>query len=205
MNDNSQRIGGPSGSRLDRAIDRAVRDMMHVDPRPGFRHRVFARLEPASARSVVFPRFAMVFGALAVVLLAMVVVIRDRRPDAGVDSVQHGAAPVQTVAGGAVTSPTPTVTAPAPATSSHVRRSGDRPTRRVTREAIPMPRVTNVFGTRTTGAAAAAVPDMDAVWPATLPDSRDEHASPIAPLVIPPVEAPAPIVIAPLNRRGPGL
>ena len=35
--------------RLDHAIDRAVRDMMQVDPRPGLRHRVANRLAEVEA------------------------------------------------------------------------------------------------------------------------------------------------------------
>jgi hypothetical protein len=201
MNDNSRRMGGSIESHLDRAIDRAVRDMMDVDPRPGFRHRVLGRLDPSSARWTLVPRFAMTAGALAAVVLAVFVIGRDRGHDAGTDATPSRPPAVQSAARDAG----PAVSTPAAATPPQRRRGdpGRRP-RRLTREPIPIPRVANVFGTRTNGIAAAAVPESDAVWPASLPDTRGEQPSPIAPIVIPPIESPAPIVIPPLNPRGPG-
>jgi len=59
MTDTPRRLGIASETRLDRAIDRAVRDMMHVDPRPGFRRRVLARLDPEPVQSM-FSRVAVV-------------------------------------------------------------------------------------------------------------------------------------------------
>jgi hypothetical protein len=66
-----------------------------------------------------------------------------------------------------------------------------------------MPHVTNVFGNRP-GTVAAATVDADALWPAAAPQRHEEVAGELPPLVIPRVEPPAPIVIAPLNPRGPG-
>ena len=65
-----------------------------------------------------------------------------------------------------------------------------------------MPRVADIFGTRTTAIAAAADPTADAVWTApAAPDVEDSLAAP-APLVVSPVGVPPiatpPIVIAPL-------
>ena len=70
MTDIPRRLGGPSHSRLDHAIDRAVRDMMHVDPRPGFRRRVLAHLGPEPVHSSVRSRFVFAAAALAVLVLA---------------------------------------------------------------------------------------------------------------------------------------
>lgn len=192
-------------SRLDRAIDRAVRNMVHVDPRPGFRGRVFARLEAAPARRAAWPQLTMAAGALALVLLAVFVAARASRWNAGGERVQHAAPAAQHAERTIAPSAPPTVAAPhAPARAPHVQRERtSRAAARSTREPIPLPRITNVFGTPSNGAAAASVPDTDAVWPAALPDARGEHANPIPPLVIPPIESPAPIVIAPLIPRGP--
>ena len=61
--------------RLDHAIDRAVREMVQVDPRPGLRHRVANRLakaEAPGAASLVtfaFPRPYAVIAAAAAVLV----------------------------------------------------------------------------------------------------------------------------------------
>ena len=44
-------------ARVDRAIDRAVREMMQVDPPPGLRRRVLARLNDSTERrSYLLPR-----------------------------------------------------------------------------------------------------------------------------------------------------
>jgi hypothetical protein len=64
---------------LDDAIDRAVREMMSVDPARGLESRVLARLE--SPRPVLFTtaRFASA-AALAAVVLAAIFLVRDPEP-----------------------------------------------------------------------------------------------------------------------------
>jgi hypothetical protein len=56
----------------DAAIDRAVREIMSAEPRPGFRQRVFARLSREPQRSALWswPRLAIgAVGALAIILV----------------------------------------------------------------------------------------------------------------------------------------
>jgi hypothetical protein len=189
MTDIPRRLGGPSESRLDAAIDRAVRDMMHVDPRPGFRRRVLARLDPERVRSSAFSRVALTGTALAILILAVMVIVSDRRSELPPTLVQREASPAPTV--------------PQPATPARQTPPARQRVPSLTRERIPMPRVTNVFGNGRSGVAAAAV-DADAVWTAPAPPLREELPGELAPLVIPPIEPPAPLVIPPLNPRGPG-
>jgi hypothetical protein len=197
MSDIPRRLA--SESRLDRAIDRAVRDMMHVDPHPGFRSRVLARLEPEPARFAMVMRLAIVAGALAVLVLGVMVIRPDRRSDLPGNIAQETTPRAQSAPQGAVSRK-----APAGGTNTAATRvRGRRPRgERLTSEPISMPPVTNVFGDRS-GAAAASV-GADTVWPAPPPETQDERSAAPAPLVIPPLEPPAPIVIPPLNSRGPG-
>ena len=190
---------GTPASRLDRAIDRAVRDMMHADPRPGFRRRVAARLEREPIRSSMFSRIAIPAAALAVLVLAVVAMrwnaqtptsatqqqARSTRvPDTHLPSARVEAANPQ---------PPPSVRTP--------NRAPDR--RRLSSEPITMPRVTNVFATDKNAVAATSV-DADTLWPAPAPETHDDRQIGLAPLVIPALQPPPPIVIPPINLRGPG-
>jgi hypothetical protein len=186
---------GPHESRLDRAIDRAVRKMMHVDPPPGLRRRVLSRLDPrAGERRLFVPGYA--WGAAALVILIVAVMFtRD-----------HRSAPVAVVPQPSVVANEPTplrepsaVPPKAPATRTPPSQS---PSPRMTRETIPIPRIANVFGSRTGNVSAAAESGVEAVWP-----GAETPSSPVTPLVIPPltpapIETP-PIVIPPLVIAAP--
>ena len=69
---------------LDKAIDRAVREMLDVEPRADLRARVVARIdEPRSSFQLAVPslqRFALVVGAAAVLVLVLVLVRRAEPP-----------------------------------------------------------------------------------------------------------------------------
>ena len=67
-----------------------------------------------------------------------------------------------------------------------------------------MPRVRNVFGDGRNAAGATSTDAADTVWPASTEAVHPEPPSGPTPLVIPALEAPAPIVIAPLTPREPG-
>ena len=192
MTDIPRRLGGPSESRLDRAIDRAVRDMIHLDTRPGFRRRVLAHLDPGPVTSAMLSRVVFAAAALAVLILAIMVMVPGRRSEGPPAVAQRESAPVQT----APQAPAP-VTTPVQRPHRHPQTSG------VTRERIPMPRVSNVFGDRKHGAAATSI-ESDSVWPASPAATHTEPPGAPPPLVIPPLQIPAPIVIAPLTPRGPG-
>jgi hypothetical protein len=79
-------------SRLDAAIDRAVRDLMRAEPRAGLRERVLAELAGEPARTVWWPRVA--FGSAAAVVAVVVVLMMLNRPaPPPVDRTIAGAVP----------------------------------------------------------------------------------------------------------------
>ena len=197
MNNDSPWTASPK-SPLDRAIDRAVRKMMHVDPPPGLRRRVLSRLESRAAERRPFvPRYA--WGAAALVILIVAVMFtRDHRTE-----------PVAVVRQPSVVANGPTALrepSAAPPQAPPKRTSPSQvPSHGVTRETIPMPRIANVFGTRTASVSAATESSVEAVWPGA-ENPAENPSSSVAPLVITPltpapIETPAivipPLVIAP--------
>ena len=188
---------GPHESPLDRAIDRAVRKMMHVDPPPGLRRRVLSRLETHVAQHRLFvPRYAWGAAALLILIVAVMFTQDDRT-----EPVALG--PPPSVATQESTPPREPSAAPPRAPLPAPRTTASRvPSPGVTRERIPMPRIANVFGTRTAGVSAAAESGVEAVWP-----GADNPSNAVAPLVITPL-TPAPIdtpaiVIPPLVIAAP--
>jgi hypothetical protein len=159
-------------ARIDRAIDRAVREMMQVDPPPGLRRRVLARLNDTDQRRGFFlPRYA--FAVMAVVVLIVSFTLMPERSEPPTPP----RAPV-------IATPAP---APAiePAIQTKIATAPvATPSSDITRERIRMPRVTNVFGNRPGEVSAA-----------TIDGGKREIVAP--PLTIVPLSA-RPIVIAPL-------
>jgi hypothetical protein len=108
-----------AGSHLDAAIDRAVREMMSVEPRADLRQRVMAELVEKPSRAALWPRFA--FGSAALAAAAIVVLMLVNRPaDPPVDqtsaSTQPATAPGSTgEATGPATGTAPKVVARGPA------------------------------------------------------------------------------------------
>jgi hypothetical protein len=196
MNNDSS-WAGRHDSPLDRAIDRAVREMVQVDPPPGLRRRVLARLEggarPSSRISV---RYAWAAAAF-MILIAAVMFTRDR--STGPLTIESASQTAAVTAPAAANRP-PAVVPPPRSTTPRAAAS------RTTREDIPMPRVTNVFGSQSPGVAAASDNGVEAVW--TPPASNaPEHPDAVPPLLIPPliaapIETPA-IVIPPLATAAP--
>jgi hypothetical protein len=82
-------------SHLDAAIDRAVRDLMSVEPRAGLRERVLAELTGEPVRAAWWPRLALGSAAIAVVV-AVVLMIGSRPPQRPVDRTIAGATPPTT-------------------------------------------------------------------------------------------------------------
>jgi hypothetical protein len=192
-----------SQSRIDRAIDRAVRDIMQVDPRPGFRRRVMERLEPEPIRSSIVFRIALATGAVALLVVALMLVVPNRRSPlpTGISSTTTQQAQTGPHTAGPPRQPTHETASvpperPAPLDPRPIPRRSGRPT--------AMPRVANVFGDRNSAVAAASVA-ADTVWPAPAPETHEDRNEGLPPLVIPSVQPPAPIVIPPINARGPGL
>jgi hypothetical protein len=65
-------------SHLDAAIDRAVRELMTVEPRADLQRRVMAEITHAPARAALWPRLA--FGSAALALAVVVLFMFARRP-----------------------------------------------------------------------------------------------------------------------------
>jgi hypothetical protein len=143
MNNDSS-WAGHHDTALDRAIDRAVRDMMQVDPPPGLRRRVLSRLAGTPARrSFVSAPYAWAAAALMILVVGMSVA-RNRTIEPAATKV----ATSQPVPTSAPDRPAPQVQAPVrPLPSPPVPNRGTK-SPRVTNEAIRMPRVRNVFGPR---------------------------------------------------------
>jgi hypothetical protein len=167
--------------RLDRAIDRAVRELMQVDPAPGLRRRVLSRIN-APVEPRVFPVMRYGFAAAALVAIALSVTLMPGHvepptpPKAPSPLVATGVPPVDLEALQS------TATATGPSAAIPAKSQG------ISKERIPMPRITNVFGDRPSGVSAATVrePARIRIAPETL-----------APLTIVPLSA-RPIVIEPV-------
>ncbi len=78
MSDTTNRTG-PHPTRIDEAIDRAVREIMHREPPPGLRRRVLARLDAPAPRAWVAPRIAFAAAAVLIVVVATVLMLRNNR------------------------------------------------------------------------------------------------------------------------------
>jgi hypothetical protein len=197
MNNDSS-WAGRHDSPLDLAIDRAVRDMMQVDPAPGLRRRVLSQLQrPSAQRPQLALRFGWMAGAVAIVLATLIYTSSRSTAPATVNPASSQATTVPQPAPDAdVGIPPVAIVAP---TAPRVRPRG-------THEAIAMPRVANVFEpSRRAAAAAATTESGDIIWPtpaAVPPDSGALAPLVIAPLTAAPIET-APIVIAPLQTAAP--
>ncbi len=79
-------------SHLDAAIDRAVRDLMSVEPRAGLRERVLAELTGEPARAAWWPRLALGSAAVAAAAVVLLMIV-NRPPEQPVDRTIAGATP----------------------------------------------------------------------------------------------------------------
>ena len=170
-------------ARLDRAIDRAVRETMQVDPAPGLRRRVLSRVNAPAERRGLLPGMRYAFAAMAAVV---VTVMSFTLIPGQVEPPPAPKAPLPIVASG----PPPIDLEALLSTSTVSGPSVSIPTNsgRISREPIRMPRVTNVFGSERSGVSAATVrePGVRRLAPETL-----------APLTIVPLSA-RPILMEPL-------
>jgi hypothetical protein len=163
-------------ARIDRAIDRAVRDMMQVDPPLGLRRRVLSQIaEPKRRQSYLLPGFALV--ALVVVGIISMTVLHE-----------HADAPTPPKAPSIVATGIPVIAPPASGTIEAAPTSPQvAGRRRISRERIPMPRVSNVFGS---GRAEVAATSTDA--------TRSNRGGLVRPI---PEQSLPPLTIVPLSER----
>jgi hypothetical protein len=194
--------------RLDHAIDRAVRDMVQVDPPPGLRQRVAHRLADADA-SGAWPsafafgrRSAILATAAAVVLVfAAFVWLREPAPRPEADVVQSSPAASPDAA-----QPSPPVSGSAPAqeplpVAPATHAEGPTAPR------IP-PARDGIFGERSGRVRAANVAaardllvDADLVIEPALP-LVDGGIQPLEPITIEPIRL-APLAIRPVTLNAP--
>ena len=135
-------------SELDRAIDRAVRDLMGGEPRADLRERVLSELAGTSARATLWPRFAFGLVAAAAVLVIAVqfadrpaerpaeatiaaTAARDGRPRTDGTPLTPGIVPPP------IPPRPPRVTGPAPTTPPRRPIVDDRPIQAASIEAAP--------------------------------------------------------------------
>jgi hypothetical protein len=113
---------------LDAAIDRAVRDLMSVDPPADLRDRVLAEISGVSTRAALWPRFALASVALAVAVAIAFKVFQPASPASPPETTIAGtrAQPAQDVP--AAPPPTPTLPKASPrATAVRTPATEDRP------------------------------------------------------------------------------
>jgi hypothetical protein len=195
--------------RLDRAIDRAVRDMVQIEPRPGLGRRVAERIErPARGwfafgqRSRGAPRWIPTLAALATLTVLLTSFALYRRPILA-------PAPAPQLAGSAPqTSP---ATAADPAAPERVTRPSEPPVSAATRAAAPRTSpaggrpgtAASIFGQRTGRVSAANIERA----PEAAPQGDTETESfpglpgvvaPLAPITIAPIQV-APITLSPVT------
>ncbi|MBW8894789.1 MAG: hypothetical protein JF613_01195, partial [Acidobacteria bacterium] len=124
-------------TRIDRAIDRAVRDMMQIDPPAGLRRRVLARLSDSNRPQRHAPWAQIVFAIVA----AMLVVIAAPRMWYRAEQPMAPRPPALAIGAPAPAVDVESVMSHASVVGQPVSIPGQ-----VTRESIRMPRVGNVFG-----------------------------------------------------------
>jgi hypothetical protein len=148
-----------SGSRLDTAIDRAVRQMMQAEPPPGLRRRVLRRLEAPAAPFAWWPRLGLAAATVAAVLLA-VVYLRPATPERPVTPPEQvlAQAPLPVMPPPDADGPGASVPVAEPPPAPMTTPSDPARTPRVERLPDP-PRVDDVFGARPDGRVAAATVD----------------------------------------------
>lgn len=205
MTDHEPESLAPRESRIDRAIDRAVRKMVQIDPPAGLRRRVLSRLgAPAARRPAFTGHFALATAALAILLVVIGVERRDStpeppphaRPTATVQAVPPAPIPPESAPVAAARESTP-VTAPS-------RRATGRTPRGPHSDTIAMPRIANVFGARGNTVSGASVDEPVATLSGAapwLPAPADRRPIEVAPLSIVPLSM-EPVTIAPIPTSG---
>ena len=128
-------------SRIDEAIDRAVRELTHHDPRPGMRRRVLAAIDAPARRSAAVARLTLAAAVLAALVLAVLILRKDAAPEPTPVVATHttppAAEPSSALAPALAPAPAP---APAPALAPASAPTA-APARAPRREAIPKGRV----------------------------------------------------------------
>lgn len=184
MSEDTLRGHGQDGA-IERAIDRAVRDIMSAEPPAGLTRRVLSRLDAPPPRATLRPWYIGAVGALAAVVLAVLLLEPSPSPVAPSAVEQVAKAPAPSAPAPAAT-PTPQST---PGQATVARTHAAR--RTMTDTPIRMPRIANVFGTAGAGVAAAAADIEDVVFPETpAAAAREQTAWTPRPISVPQIAIP---------------
>ena len=195
--------------RLDRAIDRAVHEMVRADPRPGLGQRVEGRIHARSSAPIWHTRWrvpALAAAAVLAVVVGSLVVLRSPQP-----SVQEServvvvqAPPEPNVSPSAAPIPAPPSVVATPSAESAVQQPRSS---QVTRRATPHPRAAEQIFGAPTGLVRAADAALDNVEsPAGIDAERSPGGAvdsgpsiaPLAPITITPIRL-TPIVVSPVT------
>lgn len=185
MSEDTLRGHRQTHSASDRAIDRAVRDIMSVEPPAGLRRRVLSRLDAPPRRATLLPWFTGAVAALAAVVLAVLLLEPSPAPVAPPVVEQAAKAPAPSAPAPAAI-PTPqSKPEQAPVAGAQTAR------RTMTDTPIRMPRIANVFGTPGASVAAAAADIEDVVFPETpTTAAREEMPGMPHPISVPQITIP---------------
>ena len=190
--------GNFSRRQVDQAIDRAVREMMQVDPRPGLRRRVLARVERDARTPRLFSapgsRLRRVRGswlllpAAAVMALVVVAIV--------IPSMRHPRADSQNAAPPQAALPAPRDLPGRPAVPAPVAVIPER-----ARAAASTPQRTSIFGERRDRVSAASVQRApEGARPLPSAASASDEASPALPrIVMPPLMEVTEIRVRPIE------
>ena len=181
---------------IDDEIDRVVRELVALDPRPGLRRRVLSRLERKNSIRVFGPRVFVPVGALLALLIA-VFVWRPFPASMPTQTIAQNPASPPQAAGPATAAPVPSprpplVAQPEPVGVTDASRG----------PSVFGPRTGHVNATTVTGNSAVGLPRFTATVDTALPMEPAEGApAAFAPIAIAPLPAMNDIRVAPLEIK----
>lgn len=174
---------------IDNAIDRAVRDIMSVDPRPDLRRRVLSRLERPERAWFFFPQLAAAAALIVIVVAAALLRNTDGTGPKGTSHVAkrepasiHLPAPAPPT----LPLPNPERASAAPATTRGGAQPMFPPQGRVAAASLPV----DATSSPQPGAAGAATPRAEPSSSELAPKPIVIEPLMITPIVIPPIRAP---------------
>jgi hypothetical protein len=180
-------------TRIDDAIDRAVRDLVRHDPPAGFRRRVLSRLDVPARRTLLWP--GVVTAAAALALVTMTFVMRTE-PRAPAPTLQHASTPEPAPPPALPAAPAPRDRASEPAAPPRGRRSPESQPLRMAVFGPPSGRVSAASVREGTAPAATAMEPVpeDLILPAPPPIAVGAIEPPpplaIQPIVVVPIQIP---------------
>ena len=197
MSDNQPDFDGSRPSVLDDAIDRAVRQMVQVDPPSGLRRRVLSRLTVPAAPRRARMGYMAAAATLGMLVLAVGLLVRGKTPVSTEVSPAPAQEAAKQLADKAKTADRPDQRRRVPDAEARASRPAApaRARRAPHADVIPMPEITNVFGppaNTVTGASLSAreTDSLGALAETVLASPIEIQLLTIAPLEIEPLRIP---------------